>query len=218
MSCPHCQGLESLFNQRQARNDLKAYRKRGPSKATGILLVALRAAGIEGATLLDIGGGVGVIQLDLMHAGVARAVDVDASTAYLAAAREEAERAGFGSQVTYQHGDFVELAPTIDMADIVTLDRVVCCYPDMPALVGLSAARARRLYGVIYPRDAWWTRWGAAAVNLAMRVRRVPYRFYVHAPSAVGAQAQSAGLEPHFRRVLGVWQVEVFRRMQAAPA
>ena len=112
----------------------------------------------RGATLLDIGGGVGVAQLDLLSAGLRSATDVDASSAYLDVAREEAQRRGYSERVSYRHGDLVALAPEIEPADIVTLDRVICCYHDMPALVRASAAKARRLYGLVYPHDAWWTR------------------------------------------------------------
>ena len=123
MNCCQCQGIEGFFNQREAARRIKAYQRNGPDRSTRVLLDALRASGVEGATLLDIGGGIGAVQLGLLDAGAASATDIDASSAYIAAARDEAVRLGFGDRVTYQHGNFVDLAPGIAPADIVTLDR-----------------------------------------------------------------------------------------------
>jgi len=160
MSCPHCQGAEKVFDTGTARGDLEEYRQHGPAKTTRLLLNAIRSAAKSSETLLDIGGGVGAIQHELLADAVQSAVHVDASTAYLGASQEEADKRGHRERVTYLHGNYVELAPEIAPADIVTLDRVLCCYPDMPALVAASTSHARKLYGVIYPRDTWWMRLG----------------------------------------------------------
>ena len=146
-----CQAQDEVFGERTARHDLRRYRRRGPSKPTRMLLEALEREGIEGATVLDIGGGVGAIQQELLAAGAAQGTAVEASDAYLSAAAEEAERRGQADRVRQLRGDFVELAGEVEPADVVTLDRVICCYPDMEALVGRSADRARRLYGSSIP-------------------------------------------------------------------
>jgi hypothetical protein len=210
--CSQCQGLEEMFDSTEAARDLRAYRRSGPAPSTRRLLAALREAGVNGLTLLDIGGGVGAIQHELFKSGVQAAVDVDASSAYLAASREEASRQGHADRTQYFHGNFIDLAPEIEAADIVTLDRVICCFPDMPALVGLSAAKARRLYGVVYPRDVWWTRLGRMAVNLYSRLRGSQFRFFVHPSAEVDATVRRSGLTPRFRREGLFWQVVVYAR------
>jgi Methyltransferase domain len=210
--CPHCQGADRFFDTGVARGDLDAYRKNGPSRQTKMLLEALQAAGVEGVTLIDIGGGVGAIQHELLGAGAQSAVHVDASTAYLGASQEEAEQRGHRQRVSYVHGNFVELAPQIEPADIVTLDRVVCCYPDMPGLVGESAARAQKLYGLVYPRDAWWMKLGGRFINLFLWIQRNPFRFFVHSTAEVDAVIRSKGLTPQYQRTAGVWQVVVYGR------
>ena len=215
MDCCQCQGIEGFFNQREAARQLKAYQRKGPARSTSILLDALRAADIEGATLLDIGGGIGAIQLDLLGAGAASATDVDASAAYLAAAREEGARRGYGERVTYQHGNFVDLATTVAPADIVTLDRVICCYHDMRSLVGTSAAKARRLYGLVYPRDGWATRALFFVANAVLRLQRNPFRIFAHRTRAVEALLRDAGLERRFQRNAGFWQVAVYARAES---
>ena len=64
-----CQGMETFFDNKTAVGDLKAYRKKGPSKTTRMLIDALKAQGVEDMTLLDIGGGVGAIQHELLNSG-----------------------------------------------------------------------------------------------------------------------------------------------------
>ena len=143
MSCSHCVGIEREFDKKTAAKDLKRYRKKGPSKTTQMLLSALKANEISGNTLLDIGGGVGTIQHELIKAGIQEATGVDAASAYLEAVKEEAERLGHTDHMRFIYGDFVDKADQIPPADIVTLDRVICCYPDMDNLVRLSLERAK---------------------------------------------------------------------------
>src|SRR4029078_2242432 len=100
---------------------------------------ALVADGVEGETLLDIGAGIGAIQLGLLAAGAARAESVHATWAYGGPAGEGADRRGFGDRVSGRVGDFVALADDVDPADIVTLDKVVGCYADLRALLGRAA-------------------------------------------------------------------------------
>jgi hypothetical protein len=204
-----------LFNEGMARRELEAYRRKGVSGPTRRLIAALLAEGVEGATLLDIGGGIGVIQHELLAAGAARSLDVDASRAYLAAARDEAERRGFDERVAYRYGDFVALADEVEPADIVTLDRVICCYGDMPALVGRSADRARRLYGLVNPVDRWWTRLGARLVNAGMALFRQSFRFHIHASIAVDGLLRARGFERQRFHQGRIWQTALYRRSEA---
>jgi magnesium-protoporphyrin O-methyltransferase len=210
--CRQCQGLESLFDQKTAAKELKAYRQKGPSKTTRILIDALKAEGVEGRTLLDIGGGIGAIQHELFKAGASQTIGVDASTAYVEAARSEAERQGHADRASYHHGNFVDLAPQIEPVDIVTLDRVICCYPDMPALVGLSSERAARLYGLVYPRDTWWLKIGHRLINFGAWLTRQKFRFFVHPSTAVEALLLHNGLKRRFYHKTFLWQIAIYAR------
>jgi SAM-dependent methyltransferase len=213
--CSHCRDAENLFDQRDARQRLERYQRRGAEGTTRLLLESLREAGVGGASVLDIGGGVGVVHHELIRAGAARATDVDASSAYIAAARRESERQRHAERVSYVHGDFVALAPGIAPADIVALDRVVCCYPDMPALVGAAAERAGRLLGLVYPRDVWWVRAGIRGVNLGLALQRTAFRVFCHPTVAVDAEVRRAGLVQRLRRARGPWQVVLYERAAA---
>jgi magnesium-protoporphyrin O-methyltransferase len=205
-----------VFGEKTARSQIKRYRQKGPGKATRILLDALAGEGIEGLTLLDIGGGVGAISFELLKAGVTAASEIDASPAYVAAATSEAALEGVGDRFACQQGDFVALAAEVPVADVVTLDRVICCYPDMRALVGQSASKATKLYGAVYPRDVWWARSGSATLNRALRLFRVPLRNYIHPTAAVDAVIRESGLSPHVQRNVGYWQVIVYGRPASA--
>lgn len=210
--CPHCQGADRFFNERTAAADLRHYRRHGPSGTTAQLLHALTQTGVAGLSLLDIGGGIGVIQHELRAAGVSDITGVDASRAYLAIARQEAEKRGYATDATYRHGDFVALADEIAPADLVTLDRVVCCYPDMVALMNAAAAKTKRFLGLVYPHDRWWIRLGMTILNRFFALRDNPFRTYIHPTAAVEGIAAAHGLRKVVHRNGLIWQVVVFGR------
>lgn len=204
---------DEAFDDRHAQRRLDEYRRRGARRSTQRLIAALAADGIDGATVLDIGGGVGAVHLGLLDAGAAAAVDVDASGPLLAAARDEALRLGLADRVAHHRGDFVALANELPKADVVALDKVICCYPDDAALLAAAASHARMRIGLVLPRDAWWTRAAGRLLNSWQWLRRDRYRFYVHRAGDIDAVLRSAGLElVHLDRGW-VWQVEVHERV-----
>lgn len=212
MACTQCVGLESEFSDRIARRELATYRRRGPRTSTRRLLEAVRSLGVSGATVLDVGGGVGAIHHELLDAGAAAAVHVDASSAYLRAATGEAARRGHTDRVTFRHGDFLDLASEVPIADVVTLDRVVCCYPNAAELLAASAAHARRVVALVYPRDGLVMRAGDVLINMFLRLKRSAFRTFIHPTSLVEGALERAGFERRHRRVGLVWQVAVFAR------
>jgi magnesium-protoporphyrin O-methyltransferase len=200
------------FDADDARQDLLAYRQNGAEGSTKRLIEVLVAEGIEGASLLDIGGGVGVVQLELLKAGMATSMDVDASGPFLQVAEAEAEELGFKDRTAYRHGDFVALADEVEEADVVTLDRVICCYPDVQALVSTSARHARRLYGLVYPVDRWWSRSVVRILNFFTMLSRSEYRAHVHSEALVDRLIRDAGLQPRYRHAGMVWQTVMYAR------
>lgn len=212
VTCSQCRGIGLQFDRKTARRDLGRYRRRGPTGTTRKLIRMLAADGVAGRTFLDVGGGVGAIQHELIGAGASGGTHADASPAYLAASRAEAERRGHADRVRYVGGDFLEVHHQVQPADIVTLDRVVCCYPDMQGLIDASASRARRSLGLVYPRDGLWVRAIFDLVNLLQRLRRHPFRVFVHRTEDVERRVAAHGLfkRAHARGLL--WQVVVFGR------
>ena len=215
-SCCGCdQDFERLFDAREAEHDLAEWRRNGLSAATGELIEALRADGITGAAVLDIGAGVGMVHIELLAAGATSAVDVDASTAFLAAARGEAERRGLEERVEYRHGDVVELANTLPPADLVALDRVICCYPDLEGLLGAAVSTRPRLIGMVHPTDAFWARGSMALFNAVGRLLRRRHSFYVHRRSSIDRFLRSAGFTERHRGGGRFWKVTVYARSAA---
>ena len=204
--------FDHQFDARHAAGKLRAYRRNGPVGLTRVLIEALAEGGIDGQTVLDIGGGVGVVHHELLRSGAATAVDVDASRAYISVAREEADRQGHAERVRYLAGDFVVLADDVDPADLVALDRVICCYADMVALVGRSASLTRRRYGLVYPRDSWLGRAGTALLNAQLRLSRSPFRVYVHRAADVDAILAAHGLVKRLHRTTLIWQLALYER------
>lgn len=206
--------LERGFDECVAARDLAAFRQGGLAAEQRRMLAALIAGGLEDQTVLDVGGGIGAIHHDLLRAGVRSVTDVDGSTAYLDAAQAEARRQGDIDRIHYHHGDFVQLADTIEPADIVLLLGVLCCYRDMPALVRASARRARRSYGVIYPRSTWWMRAAAAAYG-ALRPKHgaVSGPGYVHQEREVDAFVRAEGFTPLTVGSTWFWRIALYRRV-----
>lgn len=214
--CHQCEGLERQFGRKTAERELRRFRRRGPPGTTRMLLEHLRERGLEGAALLDIGGGVGAIHHLLLDAGASTAVHVDVSPDYLRTAREEAARLGHGDRVRFLQGDFVQLAAELDEADVVTLDRVICCYPGMEQLVAGAAAKARRSLGAVYPREEWWTRAGVALANALLWLQRSPFRVYLHPPAAIDAVLRKHGFQRRSARKTFVWEIVVWTRPGSA--
>jgi magnesium-protoporphyrin O-methyltransferase len=213
-----CDGYVSLIDRRTAQRDRDSYHAKGPDRTTRMLLDMIETDAEDETTLLDIGGGIGIIDHELLRTRASRAVLVEASTAYLEAASEEAEAADLLDRLRIVAGDFVRHAEEIDDADIVTLDRVVCCYPDVEALVSTSAARARKLYGIVLPRDRWYVRWALKLENLSQWLKRRAFRAYAHPNQRVDELVMANGLRPRHEAFTLLWRVVLYRRDQAGRA
>lgn len=213
MADPRCSCCyDDAFDDRFAAGELRRYRRSGPGRASTALAAALGRRGVEGRTVLDIGAGVGSVHHLLLERGAAFATDVDASGPYLAAAREEAERRGLADRVAFVRGDFVSVAADVLPADLVALDRVVCCYGDVDLLVRLAAERTRRRMGIVLPPDGRLASLVVGAANVWQRVQRSAFRMYIHPHARVVAAARAGGLEPAGTTSLGIWRLLVFER------
>ena len=212
MNCCTQQSIERMFDRTEVNRMLRRFRRRGPDRTTKLLLESLRGAGDLGDSLIDIGGGIGAIHHALLDGSVRDAVEVDISAASIAAAEEEARQRGHEGRVRFIHGDFLDFAPTIPPADVVTLDRVICCYPDMERLVATSAEKTKRLYGAVYPRETWWMRSAVWLANQWLRLVRSGFRAYLHSPQAIARVLATHGLSLRSQRRTVAWEVAVFAR------
>ncbi|MFY9578766.1 MAG: methyltransferase domain-containing protein [Gaiellaceae bacterium] len=203
-------GESDVFNERFARRLARRYRRRGLDEVARRLVdaVGVRA----GETVLEIGGGIGDIEIELLRSGAEHATNVELSAAYEKLGRTLFEQAGFEGRIEWRYGDIAtdpELAPP---ADVVVLNRVVCCYPDMPALVDAAAAKTRRSLALSFPRDTRLMRIGGRAINAWCRLRRSDFRFFVHPPPEIVAAAHKRGLHLVHQHRGRLWQVAALER------
>ncbi len=208
--CSCC--YDEAFDEDFAASELRRYRRRGPGRASKALADALSRPSVVGLSVLDIGGGVGSVHHLLLERGALSVTDVDASSGYLAAAREEAAARGVQDRVTFHHGDFVELAADIPSADLVAMDRVVCCYPDVDALIGRAAERTRRRLAITLPPDLRIARAVIRVLNAWEWLTRSKLRIYGHSHARVVAAARAAGLVPVSSSAVGSWRLLLFER------
>ena len=235
MPCCDRNGCDRLFRGRLVDLDRRAFETSGLNRRQRLLLGDPLASGAGGAsgrpksgirraataaaaaptgdaaapgTLLDIGAGIGALAIAFLGRGGGQATIVDLSRDSLAAARELAAAHGVRDRLEVRYED--ALHADLEPADVVTLDRVICCDPQGPELLARAAALSRRTLAFSYPSTAGWFRWlaiGRRLLNDAMRLFGMRYRFYLHDEEAVMAAATSHGHRPIHDERVGLMRV-----------
>lgn len=208
---------DQQFNEKKATEELKRFRTKGPRPTTRLLQQGLEHAGALSGTLLDIGSGIGSLTFGLLERGITHAVAVDASSAYNGVARQEAARLGRADVVRFVNADFVSVAPELPAATVVTLDRVVCCYPSYEALLNAALDHAEQCLALSLPRDVWYVRLGVMLENAQRRLKKNPFRTFVHPAVRMEELIRSAGFERSTRRETWMWSVDVYTRTGGRP-
>ena len=206
------------FGSEAATDDLDRYREKGPDATTAAILEAIRSTSRHYASLLDIGAGVGVLHHELLGSLVDRAVHVEASPAYIKVAREEDVRRGHEGRVDYVLGDATEVMNDIPAADLVTLDRAICCYPAWERLVRTSASRSRRVYAFSIPRERWYVKLGVWLNNRLRALRSDAFRAHVHPLTDIEGVLVEMGFQETRLRETLVWHVALFERVDGSDA
>jgi 2-polyprenyl-3-methyl-5-hydroxy-6-metoxy-1,4-benzoquinol methylase len=212
MPCNCCEITDNAFTEAEARTQLKDYRKHGPAKQTKLILEAIRSLKLTNADLLDIGGGIGAIHHELLEDVARSATHVDASSAYLKEAKAETARRGHTDQVNFIHADFTEVASELPRVEIVTLDRVVCCYPDFHRLLKAAADHSRRALALTYPRETWYMRFGLVVLNFFQTLRKDPFRVFLHPIAEMDLLLRKEGFERVSLRRLFVWEMALYQK------
>ena len=205
-----------MFSEKNAYAEAKAYRRKGLDANSSRIVELLRDRGLAGKTVLEVGGGIGAIQIELLKAGAAKAVDVELTPTYEAAASELIREAGFDDRVERRVMDFAEDGRQVDPADIVVMNRVICCYPDMAKLAGMAADHARKVLVMTFPRETWWIRLAVSSANLMFRVMRREFQIFVHPPSRIVATGEQHGLRKIADRPGFFWQMVALERVGSA--
>ncbi len=176
------------------------------------MVEAASAGGLDDARVLEIGGGIGTLQAELLARGAARGEVVELVSAYEPYARELARERGFEDRTSFRIADLLDDPEAVDSADVVLMNRVVCCSPDGVALAGEAAKLTRRTLVLSFPRDVVWVRAGLRLVNFGLRLLGRSFRTFVHSPAALVAAAEAEGLRPLENGHGFVWQFAAFRR------
>lgn len=205
--CCDPRGCDRMFDDRFAKRMAARYRRRGLDRTARRMVELLAEQGLRGTTVLEIGGGVGEIQLELLRRGAASATNLELSPGYEVEAAALIEKAGSTGRVQRRMMDIVDDPAGVDPADIVVLHRVVCCYPDYAKLLGVAARHARRQLVFSHPRRNPVSRAVVATQNLLLRLGGREFRVFAHPPAAMLAVLAENGLRPVLVHRGPVWQV-----------
>lgn len=184
--------------------------KKGFEPSQRQLLEGLRRVGFENASVLEIGSGVGHFHMSLLEAGAATATGIDLAPKMIAEAEDWSRQRGLDGRVSYHQGDFMEILPLIEPAEVTVLDKVVCCYPDADGLVHRSLDKTRRVYALTYPRDRRLVRLGVALGALLMRLIGSSFRPYAHSPPMIEKWITARGFYKRYENTTFVWLSQVY--------
>ncbi len=216
--CGHCQDAGNLFSQRKAKKDLKKYQKKGPETSTERLLTMIRSSEVPigQSSLLDVGSGIGAIQYELFGDGLRQAINVEASTPYLETSKAEARRRELTGRTSYHFGDIVDLAPELSEANIVTLDKVICCYPDPESLIEATASKTTQVYGVVYPRVRLITKIGIKLGNIWAQLWNNEFRMYLFSTNYIDRIIRDQGFSLLDQAQTFLWHITLYSRKEQA--
>lgn len=203
------------FTAEKAAKELEAYHKGRLAPTTRLLREAIVEAGLTRGSLLDVGAGIGALTFELLGRGVTRAVVAEASAAYVSVIGDEARRRGHTTAVDVVHGDLLDVSESLPSADLVTLDRVICCYPLFQPMLEAAVRRATRGFAFSYPKDRWFVRVAVGLEN-AMRRRQTGFRMFVHPPAGMRGIVERAGFVLASRRETAMWSVDFYLKGQAS--
>jgi magnesium-protoporphyrin O-methyltransferase len=206
-------GQEEFFGEKTAAGDARKYRRKGPDPMARSLARRAGARGVEGATVLEIGGGVGQVALELLKAGAASAEVVELLPAYEPYVRELASEAAVGERLSFRTADLAADPTAAAPADLVVMNKVVCCTPDGVALAGVAASLARRALVLSFPRQVWWAKAGLGTVNGYLRLRRRRFRVFVHPQAAIEGAVEAHGLVRVSERNGPLFRIAAFERV-----
>jgi hypothetical protein len=201
-----------MFKPRLARRNLERYRTKGLDRLERQMLEAASERELVGVQVLDIGGGIGMLQAELVESGAARGEVLELVSAYEPYARELAREKGLEERTAFHVGDLLTDPGAAETADIVLLNRVVCCSPDGVRLTGVAARLTRRLLVLSFPRNRLLVRVGVRLMNAWLRLLGRAFRVYAHRPAQLLAAAEAEGLRVASRGGGHLWEFAALER------
>ena len=210
--CCTPKGYRWIFSERSARAEAKRYRRKGLDATSRRIFDFVKRQGVEGRTVLEVGGGIGAIQIELLKAGAARALSVELTPTYEEEATALLREAGLEERVERRVMDFAAAGAAVEGADIVIMNRVICCYPDMPRLAGAGSDHAREMLVMSFPKRTWWTRIAMLLGNTILRATRREFQIFLHPPKSILATSEQHGLRTVLNESGVLWTVAALRR------
>jgi magnesium-protoporphyrin O-methyltransferase len=211
-SCCNARGCDRTFSERFARRTAKRYRRKGLNKTAQRMVDLIAANGVDGATVLEVGGGVGEIQLELLKRGADRVTNLELSQAYDEQAQQLLTDAGFTGRAQRRIVDIAANPQEVEPADVVVLHRVVCCYPDYEKLLGAVADHARRQVVFSHPPRNLLSRAFMGVQNGVFRLRGSEFRVFAHPPRAMLEVLAARGMRPATVARTVAWHVSAAER------
>ena len=200
------------FFSRFARLSCCCYNLKGLSKSQQMIANTLIKIGVEGKMILDIGCGVGYLHQSLLQAGAASATGVDLASKMIEQAQALSKKNAYSTVTTYIQGDFVQQAAMIEPADILLLDKVVCCYPDIQSLMEAALAKTGQYMALTYPRDRTLVRLFVWLEAFLLKLTGSAFRSYVHSPDAIELMITHACFNKRMEQIDSGWITQLWER------
>ena len=196
--------------------DARRYRRKGLTGSAGWLLQVLDQDGVTDRSVLEVGGGIGSLQIELLEAGARHATNVEIIDSYEAAARSVIAEHGLEARVERHVADYARHPEHTPAADIVIMHRVLCCYPDADTLTAAACSRARDRVAITIPRDTPWVKLGFWGMNAWLGLRRIAFRGYVHPRGQILEVARSHGFHATLHQRGPLWESVILQHRASA--
>ena len=210
----HCCGADLFFDKKTADKKYRQYLKKGPSRVTSKIIQQLEKQTIEGTTMIDVGGGIGALQWWFLANGGTKTTDIDASTGYLQQARNHAEENGWSAKASFVTGDCTEAYDQLDQPDYITLDKVVCCYPNYKEILESTCDKSEGYVSLSYPMDGFVSEtinWFSA---MFLKLKNNSFQPYVHPVSEIRKVFNQKGYKRVAHQLAFPWHVETYKKMR----
>lgn len=212
----HCCGADSLFDKKKAKKEYKKYLKNGPTRVTGRIITQmnklLSQVDLSSYSMIDIGGGIGALQWWFLEKGGGQSIDVDASSGYLDQASSHANKMGWESQTKFIMGDCTDVYPELQKADIITLDKVVCCYPNYEEILKTTCKKSSQYIALSYPMDGFAAQVLRQLGVLLLKIIKNDYRPYVHSVVSIRGIFKEEKFSLVAKDFAFPWHIEIYRK------
>jgi len=205
----HCCGADLLFDEKTAIKQYKSYLKKGPSRVSKRIIGQMEK-GPLGDSLIDVGGGIGAIQWWFLQNGGEKSYGIDASSGYSHLAKEHASKNNYEKSTQFLIGDFVDQKNLLPQVDHVTMDKVICCYPDYNAIIDLACQKATKSISLSYPMDGWIADAFRAIGVLVIKLKGIPFKPYIHRVSSLRSTFEKNGFKLKEQDLAFPWHVETY--------